>query len=230
MPNQPQLIRPDIAAELASGCMPEHFQTCLGRSSRILAETQTLTLLPTVSPLVLGHVLIFTKQDATSFADLVDRNCNLRVEFSCLVREYERRFGTAIMFEHGSSGKQLTACGVSRGHVHLVPSCSINADQLSGAIKRELGSPSRVTDWLPEKDLQGREYLSFGPIDGRVETWVSNEISSQLVRRLISKQIGLSQWDWNALFGWDVLERTLTDWERRPYAHGAQYQHTLLHA
>jgi len=229
MSNQSQIFRPDIATELASGCMPEHFQIHLGRSSRILAETKTLTLLPTVSPLVCGHVLIFTKQDATSFADLAD-SADLRAEFSYLFREYERRFGTPIVFEHGSSGRQLSACGVSRGHVHLVPSYAINSKELSIALKGELGPPSLMTDWLPGTDLQGREYLTFGPIDGRIETWVGNGISSQLVRRLISKQMGLSQWDWNALFGWDVLERTLIDWERRPYAHDAQYQHTLLHA
>jgi diadenosine tetraphosphate (Ap4A) HIT family hydrolase len=222
----------DITAELISGRMPGLFRRNLGRSSRILSKTDSLVLLPTVSPLLVGHVLIFSKQNVMSFADLLASDPSVASEYLSLVGEYETRFGRAIEFEHGSSGCQSGGCGVARAHVHLIPRADINERTLSDAIAMTLGEPSfRQGSWMLNAELQHREYLSLGRPYDDSKIWIGTSVPSQLVRKLISQQLALPQWDWNELFGWEILNQTIKTWYgTRHMFHAVQRQHSLLYA
>ena len=168
------------------------------------------------------------QSEAMSFADAEADNSIIRRHLFQLISEYESWFGPAVVFEHGSSGPAVTACGVSRAHVHIVPRSSIELDNVISSIRVELGTPLTQNTWEPVVPLLGREYLCLGE-PNLTEVWLADNIPSQLVRRVIAQQSGLSRWDWSELFAWDIMRSTLEAWDKGPLsAHGARYQHTLL--
>jgi diadenosine tetraphosphate (Ap4A) HIT family hydrolase len=205
----------DIADELTSRRMPKFFQGRLGRAKRILAETDALTMLPTVSPLTVGHVLVFSKSADMSFADALQSNATIKPQLSFLQEEYEARFGAAICFEHGSSGRSQTACGVSRAHLHLLPAASVCIDNLRVELRNDLGDPLFVSLEEYASKLAQQEYVTVGTLASGFAAWAIKDIPSQIVRRSIARQLHLPHWDWKNLFGWDVVSQTIDIWERQ---------------
>jgi diadenosine tetraphosphate (Ap4A) HIT family hydrolase len=205
----------DIAAELALGQMPKVFQEQLGRARRILLQTQLVALLPTVSPLARGHTLVFSRCDVGSFAGLLAQQARALQEFIAVVSEYETRFGEAIAFEHGCLSSSQGACGVSRAHIHLLPRAAIDDSALFVALRRELGPAVSLAFKDFPTELQQHEYIAVGTLSRGFHSWAKLNLPSQVVRRLISEQLNLPQWDWKELFAWELVERTIQSWGGR---------------
>jgi diadenosine tetraphosphate (Ap4A) HIT family hydrolase len=215
-------IQFDIKSELASGRLPAHFQRKLHRKTRILLETESLVLLPTVSPLAVGHLLVFFKQDASSFAEAHQLNGRVLYELKEIAEQVELRFGRTVLFEHGSFGRENYACGVTRAHIHFLPEALVDFQELSSAIADVLGnSVDHLHHWISNSRLQHSEYLAIGRLGDLSRTWARHDIPSQLVRQILAKRLGHSHWDWKELSGWDVMAQTLMHWTQGQLRHDA---------
>lgn len=203
---------PDIASEISTGILPEQFRTNLERQSRILAQTQNLVLLPTVSPLCVGHVLVFSKEEHLNFGEVQRVYASIRDEIQSLIAEYAVKFGRPLIFEHGSMRGGQVACGVSRAHIHLLPQIGINTAGIETAIQRELG-PAVTSSFADLRGL-GREYIFLSEGLDDVHLWEGDCLPSQLIRRHIATQLGLERWNWRSLFGWPVVAQTIAEWTR----------------
>jgi diadenosine tetraphosphate (Ap4A) HIT family hydrolase len=225
------LAQVDIISELQTGEMPAVLRDLIGLPSRILARTESLVLLPTVSPVAAGHVLVFSLGDFASFHDAAAANPAIVDQLTSLLVQYEARFGPAICFEHGSSGLGIAACGVSRAHVHFVPARAVDVKGLLTSISADLQSlPTKHKNWMSVPELRGKEYLMISFSDTNY-VWSSSTIASQLVRRLIVTQLGGIRWDWKELFGCDCIRDTIETWgDGCVISHGIEPNRTLLQA
>jgi hypothetical protein len=114
----------------------------------------------------------------------------------------------------------------------LIPASAIDATALAAAITTRVGTPvCFFGDWTGNLELRNREYLSLAQPNHGCHIWMGPNIPSQIVRQVISKQLGLSQWDWKELFGWETMTQTLRAWiNGRPALCDAQRPHSLFHA
>src|SRR4051794_15575331 len=96
-----------------------------GRYQRpVLLESRSFAVMPSVGPLVPGHVLICPRRHARSFAVLTAAET---AEAALMLRTVERRLldvfgGPVQFFEHGSAPVgTAVACSVEHAHVHALP-------------------------------------------------------------------------------------------------------------
>jgi diadenosine tetraphosphate (Ap4A) HIT family hydrolase len=212
-PNVVSELGQDIERELRDGLFNSTLSHKFGHSSRVLAETSRLSLLPTISPLDIGHCLVFSKQSLKSFASFSAIDFSVRLEIAQLLAAYVEIFGDALVFEHGMSADSAsTACGVTRAHFHLFPVIKIDLEQLIVHLTAELGAPESRSGTWPDATYRHGEYISLGSVAGATTIWQASNIPSQLVRRHIAAQLNLNRWDWRELFGWSTMAVTASSW------------------
>jgi diadenosine tetraphosphate (Ap4A) HIT family hydrolase len=201
----------DIERELKERSLCYNLANRLGRTTRIMAETKNVALLPTLSPVVPNHCLLFSKRAAFSFKDLTAESAEVAAELFDLTGRFTATFGESLRFEHGATADGL-ACGVYRAHVHLIPQRGIDVELLISSLKQELGEPEILAGgWLQSPPLR-TEYLAIQHSSDRTLFWKKNSIPSQLVRRRICDQLLSNDWDWKQLSGWPEIKRTLSIW------------------
>lgn len=90
-------------------------------SSRVILETETFRVTPTIRPLSHGHILIWTKEHAKSFSCLcrkeineLDSLINYMID-SCIIPT------SCVHFEHGVNEASVQSCGVDHAHMHIAP-------------------------------------------------------------------------------------------------------------
>jgi len=193
-----------ICAELRSQQFPKDYSGAYGVDARICYETADLVVVPSVSPVSAGHVLILPRAHVTRLADLPKA---LLEQLSDCVRYVEQRlcarFGSSLYsIEHGVTVGQV-ACGIDHAHLHVI---SLRGDIIA-AVEREVEDqfPQDSEGTLPEvltiAASRQESYLLHGPSAGVVRIAFSEQIPSQYMRRLIAKASTQSDWDWKRLYG-----------------------------
>jgi diadenosine tetraphosphate (Ap4A) HIT family hydrolase len=210
----------EIASELATGYLPEQFRAEVGLETRFLAQTRSLALLPTVSPLCVGHVLLFAKDDHLSMGELLRCRGSIESEIGKMAALYKDRFGPPLLFEHGSVEGGTVACGVTRAHLHLIPRSQIKFDGLCTAIDSEIGTGVNQP-FVGLKKIHSEYIFISKDLEAIGRVWQGEQLPSQMVRRHIARELSLSEWNWRALFGWDVLRATIAEWARAGVSHAS---------
>src|SRR5262245_58804025 len=91
---------------------------------RVPVESESFAVIPSVGPLVEGHVLLCPKHHFKSFAQIPT---GLEDEFAVMKKQLSRllaeTYGQRVhCFEHGSAKKaQQPMCTVEHAHLHFVP-------------------------------------------------------------------------------------------------------------
>jgi diadenosine tetraphosphate (Ap4A) HIT family hydrolase len=180
--------------ELQSGRLPDFIDADI--DSRILHETDRFVVIPDISPLVRGHVMIVPKAHILCFGAL---DAAARDEFSAIVhatREILREhYGPSVLLEHGTSPLEPVADHVTHAHMHVVPAAIDIRDSLVNFNVTAIASLSDLSDWAARDE----EYIYFESSAG--ERIVADRIvgiKRLFFRREIAKQIGLADplWDW----------------------------------
>jgi diadenosine tetraphosphate (Ap4A) HIT family hydrolase len=197
--------------EIALNGIPDGFAGYCSLKSRIAFSSDNFVVLPSVSPLVEGHVLLLPKDHITSLAQLTEDN---KKEFDSLLqfvyRKVDNLWSRPIIFEHGVGEGRTGGCGVTHAHLHMVPLPTVHRGSLWSAIIGELGAlPSQgplseVLDNLYAED----SYLIVGDNTKQTSCCVREGLPSQMMRRLIAKTLSLSNWNWREMFNWAGFEST----------------------
>jgi hypothetical protein len=165
---------------------------------RVIREYEHLAVIPSLGPLVDGHVLLCTTTHVPGFAALPVGlyHAYRRAQddlTAFLSHEYRR---SVHAFEHGSSmtGDHVP-CTVDHAHLHLLP--------LPGEVVVEL-PPS--LEWQPidpspgalARATGGREYIRYEAPTGECAVAVATDgpFPSQLMRRVFAGALGLGSWNW----------------------------------
>ncbi len=166
---------------------------------RVLLESESFAVIPSIGPLVEGHVLLSPKKHFKSFAQMATE---FEQEFAIikkrlsaiLTRTYEQRIH---YFEHGSAKKALQPmCTVEHAHLHFVPT---NAE-IWPDIQHQF-------DWQPiEKNIRNlaafvgdMEYIWYESPEGLsvVAKGIEATFESQYLRKIFAKAVGLDElWNW----------------------------------
>jgi diadenosine tetraphosphate (Ap4A) HIT family hydrolase len=180
--------------ELQGGRLPDFCDANI--DSRILHETDRFVVIPDISPLVPGHVMIVPKAHILSYGAL---RPDEQDEFSCVVnatrtilREY---YGPSVLLEHGTSSLEPVADHVTHAHLHIVPAEIDIRGALSNFNTTTIASLSDLSQWA----ARDAEYIYFESCTG--ERFVADRIvgiKRLFFRREIAKQIGIPDphWDW----------------------------------
>jgi hypothetical protein len=118
-------------------------------------------------------------------ADLADR---ARVALSS-------RYGSCLLFEHGSRGDCSGGCGIYHAHLHAVP--TKDAKDLVAALKetfRHKNLESIVE--IGTKANRFKSYLYYEDVNSRRYLFEVDCLPSQYMRKLLVEAIGEGEWDW----------------------------------
>jgi diadenosine tetraphosphate (Ap4A) HIT family hydrolase len=165
---------------------------------RVMLETSSFAVLPSLGPLVKGHSLLCPKAHVRSFASLDSRACEeAMVLKSHLKRALQDLYGTGVhLFEHGMAVKGDRAlCSVEHGHLHFVP--------LPQSIRLEFsqdgwipfgGSFGTLLQWS-----EGGEYIFYENSEGEGMLLLSEarHLPSQYMRKVVATANSHSdKWNW----------------------------------
>jgi diadenosine tetraphosphate (Ap4A) HIT family hydrolase len=167
---------------------------------RIMMESRSFAVVPSLGPLVPGHCLLLPKSHVTSFARLAGE---LDAEYQQVKAELKEglraRFGSeATLFEHGmDAAGDRVLCSVDHAHMHFLP--------LPHALEPAMAQ-RREEDWV-EVDgrlgtlrdaSRGREYVYYETQDG-VRRLATRErpFESQYMRQVLAARVGRAErWNW----------------------------------
>jgi diadenosine tetraphosphate (Ap4A) HIT family hydrolase len=193
----------EFCAEILTGRLPAHLSTPLGAVRRIIHQNDRFVVLPSVSPLAPGHLLLLAQEHVTSMAQTDSLTLRSIAQWLRKVSE-KPEFQESFLFEHGVGRNQSGACGVSHAHVHLVPSPASLYKYLRRAIEDDLGPSERDCSIEALESIRDEQtYLWMSRSADYGSVFERDQIQSQFVRRHFSALIGRSYWNW----------RDLTDWQ-----------------
>jgi diadenosine tetraphosphate (Ap4A) HIT family hydrolase len=182
--------------------------------SRVIAETENFVIIPDLSPLVPGHLLLVPKWHYTSLSPLPDGLWN---EFlfirSKLVPVLTDLFGETIQFEHGASSTNPAGHCIEHAHLHFVPA---HIDLLPN-LKQYRAREIKEIDEIREYGSRDIPYLFSQTADGTM--FIADgfdAVPSQFLRRFAAKQIGIPDglWDWGIYINKSFLRETIRSFER----------------
>jgi diadenosine tetraphosphate (Ap4A) HIT family hydrolase len=188
------MVNCPFCRELQSGGLPDFCDAQI--DSRILHETDRFVVMPDISPLVPGHVMIVPKAHLLCYGAV---EAAARDEFSGIVnttrtilKEY---YGPSVILEHGTSSLDDVADHVTHAHLHIVPAAIDIRDALLNFNTTTVASLSDLSDWAARDE----GYIYFESCAG--ERMVADRLSGiprLFFRSQIARQVGLPDplWDW----------------------------------
>lgn len=166
---------------------------------RVMLDTPSFSVVPSLGPLVRGHSLVCPKSHIRSFAHLNSRGYD---EFQRLKRSLrstlQRLYATSVhLFEHGmaTTGNRIL-CTVDHAHMHFVPlpqDVHIEGVEQTGWTQFD-GSLDALT-----RLSGGREYIFYEGPDGTSRLLVPEDdmFESQYMRKLLAKSLSRGEkWNW----------------------------------
>ena len=178
--------------------------------SWVLFESSHFAVLPSVGPLVAGHVLICPRRHTNRLASVyLDEVGDLKRTKATVANVLEAVFGSPVQFfEHGASvDGQYVPCTVTHAHLHALPVRPIWPELPTSLTWDAVSS----TPTALARHVGDNEYLYYEGSDGNavVATKVGLRIESQLLRRVIAEQLGHpTEWNWREYPRTELLRRT----------------------
>lgn len=162
---------------------------------KVIHETPSFVVTPTIGALIGGWALIISKRHVPAMGALPERElCELSELVQRTKNVMEPTYGSVVVFEHGPACDGTTfGCGIDHAHFHVVPL----RIRLAPLIEKESGSPVKwetVADIrdLSQIHLNEASYLYILENDttqGRVTC--PYNIPSQFMRRVIANALGV---------------------------------------
>lgn len=175
-----------------------------------LAESARFVVLPSIGPLVPGHIMVVSREHYPNLASMGREAIR---EYEDLARHlselpiYDR--ATVLEAESGSvHGESAGGC-IIHTHIQWIPDFATHAD-IFDAVLRLVHRGSSLEDLIsaPQPYILVRAALS----DLRV--YSPEGLRSQAIRRALSARVGRDDWDWGAFPRWVWIEETLRMWRR----------------
>ena len=176
--------------------------------SRILYEDDHFVVMPPLGQFMEGGLLLLTRRHIRSFACLPsDLFVRLEHLLKVISRELAARYGVApLVFEHGPAPEHSKGvCCVDHAHLNIFPARVMVHPHLTQRMHLAVGNVSE----LARLRLAEFGYIFVQENDGTRYGYDGQLAPTQLVRRIITGQLGLAQrWHWRDYPGCDELIAT----------------------
>jgi ATP adenylyltransferase len=176
--------------------------------SRVVYEDEHFVVMPPLGEFMEGGLLLLTREHILSLAHLPPAKFgHLERLLKAIERALVKCWGVApLVFEHGPAPDwSKGVCCVDHAHLNIFPTRVQVHPRLAGRIHFPLSS-------LSEMAKLGRAefgYLFIQENDGTRRAYDGREVPTQLVRRIITEQLGLPErWHWRDYVGRDELLAT----------------------
>ncbi len=175
--------------------------------NRKLLETERFVVIPSIGPLVPGHVMVVSKlhspslastgMDAISEYDLL----SARLRNAPLLRGAE-----PLEAEHGSTADDKAGACVIHTHVHWLPAMGRYWEEFNGRL-----SPRPETSLL-EVGRNGGPYI-FARSGSAQAIFQATGLPSQTIRRILCELMERDDTDWTQALRPDWVEETVKAWQ-----------------
>jgi diadenosine tetraphosphate (Ap4A) HIT family hydrolase len=166
--------------------------------TRVLFRSDNFALVPSLGQLAEGHLLLLPIMHWTAIGDLTG---NLLEDFAGLcdaVLEILRReYGSCVAFEHGVRSGGAGGCGISHAHLHFVPLAPL----LDPIVSLQLKFPHKRLGDLSELGNQSKGmlgYILYADSNSRIYLFDTPNLESQYMRKILTTNLGVHEWDWRA--------------------------------
>jgi diadenosine tetraphosphate (Ap4A) HIT family hydrolase len=166
---------------------------------RIPVESESFAVIPSIGPLVAGHVLLSPNKHLKSFAQIPTR---LEDEFAVMKKRLSEilaeTYGQPVhYFEHGSAkSAEQPMCTVEHAHLHFVPTDA----QIWPTIQHEFEWQQIESNIANLSAVVGdMEYIWYESPRGvsAVAKGVEGTFESQYLRKIFARAVGLGEgWNW----------------------------------
>jgi len=189
---------------------PSIFSEMIGDqlASRIVYEDEDFVIMPPLGEFMPGGLLLLTRQHIPSFSFLSPTLwAKLQNLLNAVGRALKSRWGVApLVFEHGPASERSKGhCCVDHAHLNIFPARVHLHPHLSSRMNLALSSLAELSR------LQRAEfgYLFVQENDGTRRAYDGQHAPTQLVRRIITSQLGIPErWHWRDFPGRDELVET----------------------
>lgn len=175
----------------------------------ILGESEMFLVLPSIGPLVPGHVMVITKEHHISLSRMGES----------AVRDYENLLqATAeriplyaenlLETEHGSTEKESGGGCIVHTHIHWLPGLA----HLSNCIGDELPVLETLKT-LIELPHIAQPYILVREGGGPVSVFGADTVPSQFIRQAICRELGREDWDWAVFPKRQLIRETIEQWK-----------------
>ena len=166
----------------------------------VLIETPHFAVVPALGSLVVGHVMVVTKQHISSLSRLEESEL---AEYTALVDRIAQVVGETeplLQAEHGSLAGVGGGC-IEHAHVNIVPGQASASELFSDYPE------SQTIDSAAQLRAVQPPYIFLSGFTVRVLPAAG--VPSQLIRRRIWNSIGRSDWDYTLFPNHDLIQLTL---------------------
>lgn len=198
--------------ELHGGQLPDFLDPDIG--SRILHETERFVVIPDISPLVPGHVMIVPKAHILCYgaveAAALDEFSGIVNATRAVIKEH---YGPSVVLEHGTCSLDDVADHVSHAHLHIVPASIDIRGALANFHPTTIGGLPDLSRWAARDE----PYIYFENCAGeRIVADRISDIKRLFFRSEIAKQLGIPDplWDWRQHILTDNLRSTVKTLKR----------------
>jgi XTP/dITP diphosphohydrolase len=186
------------------------FATMMGSRlpSRVLYEDEHFLVLPPLGEFMVGGLLVLTREHILSFAHLPPAQFDhLQRLLTAIQRVLVKHWGVPpLIFEHGPAPEEgKGVCCVDHAHLNLFPAPVWVHPHLAERMHFSLTGLASLTR------LRCAEfgYLFVQENDGTRRAYDGRNVPTQLVRRIITTQLGLPErWHWRDYLGKEELLAT----------------------
>lgn len=180
---------------------------------RVLLESESFAVIPSIGPLVEGHVLLCPLKHFKSFAQMP---ATLEDDFVILKRQISEVLTAAFShrvhcFEHGSAkAADQPMCTVEHAHLHFVPTDTEIWPRIQNQFEwRQVGSSLAELASV----VGDSEYLWYESPDGTAFVAKGDEgtFESQYLRKVFAKALGCEEeWNWRETPRVPIMSETYT--------------------
>ncbi len=210
-----------ICGEIAGKPTQDLISLLLGEAEyvrRVLAETENFAVVPSLGPVVPGHMLLCPRLHVCGMAALPP---GLEAEHEFirrrLIGELAMAFSAPVhCFEHGGApDANRVLCSVGHAHVHFLPA---DVDVRSVLLASGRWVSVRTGLQALQCAVRGREYLYYVSPHGEAQVLVplNGEFESQYLRRVFADVLGCPEkWNWRADPRPEIVHETFSALHKR---------------
>ncbi|MFH1526819.1 MAG: HIT family protein [Bacteroidota bacterium] len=212
MRKKTEVISPSccICAEVSTGKLPLDYHSSYPLTNRICMENEHFIVVPSISPIVEGHLLIFPKDHINNLAEIKQNSLNKFFEIvNKSIAMISSTYDQPFIFEHGVGQDGFLGCGIDHAHLHIIP---LNSEVSSNAIKKISSTYFNFTNGSLKNILSNADkfnsYLLFGNDIEKMCFVADSNIPSQFIRKIIINELNGDEWDWKKYSGRDKFIKT----------------------
>ncbi len=173
-----------------------------------LFQDKFFTILPSIGPLELGHVMVVSQYHKMNLASM---GVQLLSKYDRLINGIRNKYSLyhtdLLEAEHGPVETNSAGSCIIHTHIHLIPNCGKFENIFDDKLDKIL-----ITKNIEDIAEITKPYIF---VRGRSQTIIiydANDVPSQYIRRIICKNEEREDWDWAVFPHNDIILETINYW------------------